>query len=71
MLHLHRVDFELMLQRHHMRSNKWKLKQEDIDKGWGTYHAVGDREGVLNYFTSIPTPIENIPTQHKNSLYGL
>lgn len=71
MMHLHRVDFELMLERHHIRANKWNLKKEDVAIGWGTYHGVGDREKLLDYFNTIPSPKELIPQEHRNSVYGL
>jgi len=72
MMHLHRVDFELMLKRHEIRANKWRLK-DDGPAGW--YHKVGDREGVLNYFNNPvgldKIPIEKIPEKHKLALNGI
>jgi hypothetical protein len=64
LVHLHRVDFELMLKRHEERANKWNKKND----GLGSQHRIGDREGVLKYFKTIPTEIELIPESHKKTL---
>jgi len=68
MVHLHRVDFELMLKRHEERATKWKLKN---DPGAGVQHRIGDREGVLKYFKDIPSKIESIPEDHKKMLKNI
>jgi hypothetical protein len=71
MVHLHRVDFELMLARHKERATKWNLKDDGIA---GYHHKIGDREGVLNYFNNpydSNSIIEPIPTQHKEALNGI
>jgi len=67
LLHLHRCDFELMLERHEERANKWKLKED----GGGFQHRISDKEELLKFFHSIPTPIESIPQSHKNALDGI
>lgn len=71
MAHLHRVDFNMMLERHHLRSTKWNLCQEDLKKKWGWHHAIGDKDGVLKIFNMHVKDIVEIPTDHKNSLTGL
>ena len=69
MVHLHRVDFEMMLKRHEERANKWKLK--DDGPGVGYQHRIGDREGVMKYFKDIPTKPTLIPNEHKIILKGI
>jgi hypothetical protein len=69
MVHLHRVDFEMMLKRHEERATKWKLK--DDGAGAGFQHKIGDREGVMNYFKEIPSIPELIPIKHKIMLEGI
>ena len=67
--HLHRVDFELMLERHEERATKWKLKNDGPVAGY--QHRIGDREGVLEYFNKVIVEgcvIEEIPLEHKNKL---
>lgn len=66
--HLHRVDFEFMLKRHEERATKWKLKD---DGEAGFQHRIGDRQGVLDYFTHIETPVKPIPQIHKSVLNGI
>jgi len=69
MVHLHRVDFEMMLKRHEERANKWKLKNDG--EGVGFQHRIGDREGVMKYFKDIPSIPELIPDEHKKILNGI
>lgn len=67
--HLHRVDFELMLERHEERATKWKLKNDGELAGY--QHRIGDRKGVLEYFNKVIVEgcvIEEIPKEHKNKL---
>jgi len=67
-MHLHRVDFELMLKRHEERAKRWKLKN---DGAAGVQHRIGDREGVLNYFNKTASPIEKVPNDHLRCFEGL
>lgn len=69
MVHLHRCDFNLMLQRHKERATKWNLK--DDGAGVGYQHRIGDREGVLDYFNKIDSKLEIIPQEHKDALNGI
>jgi hypothetical protein len=69
MVHLHRVDFEIMLKRHEERANKWKLKDDGPYVGF--QHRIGDREGVMNFFKDIPSFPELIPIKHKIILEGI
>jgi hypothetical protein len=67
LLHLHRCDFELMLERHEERANKWKMKED----GGGGQHRISDREELLKWFNDVPSSIEPIPQNHKNALNGI
>lgn len=69
LLHLHRVDFELMLKRHEERATKWNLKVEN-DLVFGRQHRIGSREEVLKYMLTIPSErkVEKIPVEHKRML---
>ena len=69
MVHLHRVDFEMMLKRHEERAKKWNLKNDG--PGVGFQHRIGDREGVMNYFKDIPSIPTLIPNEHKKILNGI
>jgi hypothetical protein len=69
MVHLHRVDFEMMLKRHQERATKWKLKNDG--PGVGFQHKIGDREGVMEYFKDIPSKPTLIPNEHKIILKGI
>lgn len=72
--HLHRCDFELMLKRHQERS-KWNLKD---DGNSGFQHKIFLKEELLNYFNfkakyqnGFPSPIVEIPLDHKNILLDI
>jgi hypothetical protein len=69
MVHLHRVDFEMMLKRHEERAKKWNLKNDG--PGVGFQHRIGDREGVMEYFKNIPSTPTLIPNEHKIILEGI
>lgn len=71
MVHLHRVDFNMMLERNHLRATKFNLKKDDLKKGWGWQHSIGDKSGVLSLFNQNSQNISSIPTEHKNSIVGL
>jgi hypothetical protein len=75
LLHLHRVDLNLMIERRQKRATTWNLKQDDIKKGWGVYHSEGETEQIKHnfnhYHTGHPILVELIPQEHKNSIYGL
>jgi hypothetical protein len=67
LLHLHRCDFELMLERHEERATKWKMKED----GGGGQHRISEREALLKFFHDTPSTIESIPQNHKNALDGI
>ena len=69
MVHLHRVDFEMMLKRHEERAKKWNLKNDG--PGFGFQHRIGDREGVMEYFKNITSMPTLIPYEHKIILEGI
>jgi len=75
LLHLHRVDLNLMIERRQKRATTWNLKQDDIARGWGTYHKDGEIEKIKyhfdHYHDSVFISVELIPQEHKNSIYGL
>ena len=75
MLHLHRVDLDIMIDRRSKRATQWNLKQDDIQKGFGSYHAEGERDRIIYYMNHYHDgrPIEAtiIPKEHKDSIYGL
>lgn len=71
MAHLHRMDFNMMLERHHLRATKFNLKKDDLSKGWGMQHSIGDKDGVFNLFNMFKNNIEVIPEEHKKSIIGL
>jgi hypothetical protein len=69
MVHLHRCDFELMLERHAERAKKWNIKNDG--DGVGFQHRLGERDQVLSYFNQIPAPVERIPDSHKTILINI
>ena len=75
LLHLHRVDLNLMIERRQKRATTWNLKQDDIARGWGTYHQDGEIEKIKSHFdhyhNGVPIIVEPIPQEHKDSIYGL
>ncbi len=66
LIHLHRCDFELMYQRHEVRS-KWKQKFD----GGGSHNRTSDRRVLEHYFNDIKSEIVQIPEEHKKQLYGI
>lgn len=65
LLHLHRVDFELMLERHKERIYKLKVTEDDA----GGQNKTFDRKKLLNYFNDHGNFfIEEIPMMHKKRL---
>jgi hypothetical protein len=69
LVHLHRCDFNFMLERHKERATKWNLKNDGA--GIGYQHRIGDREGVLDYFNKIDGKLLTIPQEHKDALNGI
>lgn len=65
MAHLHRVDFELMMERHEERVKNWNLK-DDGYAGW--HHKVAERQELMDYF-NLPfkegCQLVEIPSTHK------
>jgi hypothetical protein len=68
MIHLHRIDYEEMVKRHHYRATQCRLKDDGEN---GVQHRIGDRVGVLNYLNKIASPLETIPQMHKQCLSHL
>jgi hypothetical protein len=68
LMHLHRVDFDLMLKRHEERAKKWNLKN---DGDSGHQHRIGDKQGVLDYFNNIPSSPIHIPEEHKKQFFNI
>lgn len=66
LVHLHKVDFELMCQRHEVRS-KWKQKFD----GGGNHNRTSDSKTLKDYFNDVQSPIERIPEDHKRQLWGI
>jgi hypothetical protein len=66
LIHLHRCDFELMYQRHEIRS-KWKQKFD----GGGNHNRTSDRRVLEQYFNDIQGEVVQIPEDHKKQLYGI
>ena len=63
--HLHRFDFELMLERHIERSS-WNLKN-DGDAGY--HHKISERQKLLDYFYGYdPASVTQIPPSNKKIL---
>jgi len=75
LLHLHRVDLNLMIERRQKRVTNWNLKLDDMARGLGTYHKDGEIEKIKyhfdHYHTDVFIPVEPIPQEHKDSIYGL
>jgi len=67
MCHLHRFDFELMLERHRDRAN-WNLKN---DGQLGFQHKISERKELLKYYNSIPDKCHLIPEEHRALLISL
>jgi hypothetical protein len=66
LIHLHRCDFELMYQRHEVRSI-WKQKFD----GGGNHNRTSDRRVLEQYFNDIQGEVVKIPEDHKKQLYGI
>ena len=66
LLHLHRCDFSLMVERHKKRSN-WRHKQD----GGGGHNLTDDINTLNKYFNDIDNKLELIPDEHKIALNGL
>lgn len=75
LLHLHRVDLDLMIERRQKRATTWNLKKDDIKNGWGVYHQQGEIEEIKHHFDhDFRGNIiinELIPEEHKKSIHGL
>lgn len=66
LIHLHRCDFNLMFERHEIRS-KWKQKFD----GGGNHNRTSDIQKLKDYFNDISNKVELIPEEHKLHLYGI
>lgn len=71
MIHLHRMDFNLMFERHNLRTTTWNLSKKDLKKGWGRHNFIGDKDGVLNIFNMFLSKRESIPQDHIDSIKNL
>lgn len=70
MLHLHRFDFEIMLERHKFRKSRWKFA-DDGELGW--HNKISDDEGVKKLLLTDPATgrhheLVRIPENHKEAL---
>jgi Glycosyl transferase family 2 len=51
MIHLHRMDFEISLERHRLRERRaWD--QRDLDKGWALHNLITDEDEFERWFYS-------------------
>lgn len=66
LLHLHRLDWEVLAKRHEERAS-WKKAND----GLGDYNKVSEREKVLEYYIDIPNPLTEIDQRHKIALSHL
>jgi len=75
LLHLHRVDFNLLVERRKQRISSWNLKRDDLEKGWGTYHGEEEYEKIKFHFNHTHTgeiiSLDPIPEEHKKCIHGL
>jgi hypothetical protein len=65
LIHLHRVDFDTCLARHHQRTS-WTWNKRDLDEGWGYQNRITEGESFLRWFyqdscSGTPINIERIP----------
>ena len=69
LIHLHRVDYDLCLSRHHQRiSLSWN--QRDVDENWGYQNRITEAEAFHHWFYhdscgNVPIHIERIPSSFK------
>jgi hypothetical protein len=66
LLHLHRLDFKLMRERHKKRS-KWNHRND----GGGGHNLTDDINTLETYFNDITAELKEIPEEHKIALNGL
>ena len=66
LLHLHRLDWEVLTKRHEERAS-WKKSMD----GLGDYNKVSEREKVLEWYKDISNPLTEIEQRHKDALSHL
>lgn len=70
LLHLHRVDYNICLNRHRQRTSQpWN--QRDVDEGWGYQNRITEAEQFNHWFyedssSGTPINIETIPDYWRN-----
>jgi len=65
LIHLHRVDYDTCLARHHQRMS-WMWNKRDLDEGWGYQNRITEAEPFLHWFykescSGTPINVERIP----------
>ena len=65
LIHLHRVDYDTCLARHHQRTS-WMWNKRDLDEGWGYQNRITEAEPFLHWFykescSGTPINVERIP----------
>jgi len=65
LIHLHRVDYDTCLARHHQRTS-WMWNKRDLDEGWGYQNRITEAEPFLHWFykescSGMPINVERIP----------
>src|SRR5437762_5827910 len=65
LIHLHRVDYDTCLARHHQRTS-WMWNKRDLDEGWGYQNRITEAEPFLHWFykescSGTPMSVERIP----------
>ena len=65
LIHLHRVDYDTCLARHHQRTS-WMWNKRDLDEGWGYQNRITEAGPFLHWFykescSGTPINVERIP----------